>query len=89
MTTDLFTAEEITTRKLFDALEKTQENILISTVFRAMYYAAMPADKIEKVAAAIHGFETLDLQAGLTALCRKKVLRSRVKQGKRLYEVNY
>lgn len=89
MTTDLFTAEEITTRKLFAKVDNTQDNILIGGVFKGMYYAALSVDRIQNIASAMHGLQGCDLQEALTKLCRQKILRSRMNQGKRLYEVNY
>jgi hypothetical protein len=91
-------ADQVTTEILFEAelveAKWTPRRQMIANFFKAHYTVAMPAVQIAKVCCALYGYETLDLQADLTALVKAKVLRSRRSQGGRseagtLYEVNY
>lgn len=84
--------EEATTHQLFtEYLNEnwTSHGAMIGQVFKAMWSSALPADKVNAVASAMHGFQNLDVQPTLTKLVRAKVLRSYSKNGKRYYEVNY
>lgn len=93
------TGTEAETRHIFEALLKDsyknddhsihQGNIIVASVFKAMYYASLPVAKIERIGKAMHGLETCDLQKTLTRLVRAKVLRSRYVSGVNHYEVNY
>jgi len=98
MTTPDFTTRsefEAKTYELFHTAAQTREwnqgELLVAQVFRAQHASALTVERIERIAAAFHGFEdgSLDLQPALTALARAKVLRSRMDRGTRLYEVNY
>ncbi|HEY1878450.1 MAG TPA: hypothetical protein VGG68_00810 [Caulobacteraceae bacterium] len=96
-TTDFKTrpADEARTHELIEtwraAHEWNHEFQVVAPVFKAMWQAALPVDRIEAIAKAIHGLSIEDgqLKPILTKLCRDKVLRSRVHFGKRLYEVNF
>lgn len=87
------TEHEATTYRLFDEYVDSQEfssyNVMVAGVFKAMYHASLTVSRIEAIAQAMYGYETVDLQKTLTKLTRAKVLRSRQGQGKRMYEVNY
>ena len=85
------TATERRTREIFSdvQIDTPSAEIMVGKVFIAMYTAALTADKVNRIAAAMFGYETLDLQAALTSLTKQKKLRSRVSQGRRWYEVNY
>lgn len=86
---------EVKTLQLFHIAQSTRDwsqgEILVGHVFSAMHSSALPVARITRIAEALHGFEpgALDLTKALTDLTRAKVLRSRMIQGVRHYEVNY
>jgi hypothetical protein len=88
-------ADEATTYELFDAScidanhADWQNRRIIATVFKAMWSYSMPVEKIERIACAMLNLESVDLQETLTTLTRKRILRSYMDHGVRLYEVNY
>ena len=91
MTIEL-TTEERKTRELFESVSNIPINIMIKSVFVSQYHAALPINRIDAIACAIHHSTDLriaDLQKALTKLVRDKVLRSRMDHGRRFYEVNY
>lgn len=67
----------------------TPEFSMVRSVFRAMWSLSLTRERVEAVAAAMNGYEKVDLAEELTRLVRAKVLRSRTLNKKRLYEVNY
>lgn len=69
--------------------EWTPETVMIAAVFKSQWISTLPVDQIERIAAAIHNYEKVDLADALTKLVRRKVLRSRSIRGVRHYEVNY
>lgn len=62
---------------------------MVGHVFMAKHYAALPAHRIELIAAALNYRDRVDLTQSLALLVRAKVLRSYRKDGVRHYEVNY
>jgi hypothetical protein len=60
-------------------------------VFEAKYAAALPVDRIIALVGAWDGFQyrDADIRYELTGFVRRKVLRSRIDRGVRVYEVNY
>jgi hypothetical protein len=63
----------------------------VRNFFIAQWASAYPAEKIQKVVEALGPFtyDEKHFKQELTAFVRRKVLRSYVREGKRLYEVNY
>jgi hypothetical protein len=63
----------------------------VRNIFVAQWAHALPADKIQAIAEVLGPFkyDEKHFKQELTAFVRRKVLRSYVKEGKRLYEVNY
>ena len=62
--------------------------VLIKTAFRAMWSSSLPVARVERIAAALHNYDTVDLQEDLTKMAKAKILRSRVIRGVRHYEIN-
>lgn len=67
----------------------TNNRALIRNTFVAMWYAALPVDRVNRIAAAISNYESCDLQVALDELVKAKVLRRFKKHGETLYEVNF
>lgn len=91
-------AEEAKTHQLFgeyfsDEKRWSPTGAIIANVFRAMWSSALTADSICRIGVAMTNYmadqDIADLQDKLTALVKAKVLRSFVKRGERLYEVNF
>jgi hypothetical protein len=63
----------------------------VRNIFVAQWAHALPADKIQAIAEVLGPFkyDKKHFKDELTKFERRKVLRSYVKEGKRLYEVNY
>lgn len=95
MTTDFATrsTEEARTHELLQKIwsnaDCTQAEIIIASVFKAMWSSALPVERVEKIGCAMFGYEKLDLQETLTAMARSHILRSRMSGGRRFYEVNF
>lgn len=86
--------EEARTEELFGEYLKDDANwspakAAVANVFRAMWWASLPVDRINALAMAINNLTEFDAQTTLTNLVKAKVLRSRIERGQRLYEVNY
>lgn len=71
---------------------------MLRSALLAMWASAVPLSQLVSVGSAIHNYRRPEAQDGLdtqlwqraaTRLVRAKVLRSRVVQGVRLYEINY
>lgn len=63
---------------------------VIREAFWSSYGAALPIERIQRIGCALLDCpEDLDLQPALTLLVRAGVLRSRISQGVRLYELDY
>lgn len=90
MTNLLFTETELKAREILEQIDGSFDQMVIKSVFKAMYHAALTAERVGVVGAALNGYaEPLDVQAGLTSLVKAKVLRSRREKGKTLYEIAY
>lgn len=96
------TAEERKTRELVEADRAKAEfnpyGQMLRSAILACWASALPMDRLVSIGSAIHGYrdpafqDNVDYslwQKELTRMVRAKVLRSRMAQGKRLYEVNY
>lgn len=84
------TALEITAREKLDILQITNAyDVFVKTVFSAMWSSALPVETIAAIGNAMHGMTatTTTLKGALVRAVRAKVLRSRVQNGQRLYEV--
>ena len=88
------TGLEAQARQIIDAARSGEgwspARAIILNTFEAMWSAALTAERVEKVGAALAGM-TVDgdpIRRELTALVRAGVLRSRVNAGQRLYELN-
>lgn len=85
-------AEEAKTHKLIDerTMEWTPTGACLAQVWKACYIKAMTVEQVNAVAIALCSLQQgADFQAELTKWARAKILRSYVKQGRKLYEVNY
>ena len=88
-------ADEAKTYELFANFEATHPGynhdvVVVGMVFKALYYASLPVDRIVAVGTALANLTRWDNpQAILTTLTKAKVLRSRMIRGERHYEVNY
>ena len=87
-------AEEAKTHELIENFRKThewrQDTQIVMIVFKAMWSSALPIDQINKIGSAMANLVSeADLQEACTILARAKVLRSRQKNGRRFYEVNF
>lgn len=91
--TFLLTGYEARTHELLDAFIESNPNFdgarMVASALKPLYYASLPAARINAIAVAMHGLVECNLQPVLTAMVKAKVLRSRVERGERLYEVNY
>lgn len=67
----------------------TSEKQTLCNIFNAFPTASYCCTRLEQIAAAVYGLDTISLQRALTDLCRAKVMRARMNRGLRLYEVNY
>lgn len=86
------TDQECATRQLMEVQPGEEWYVIaIKRTFIAMWRNALPVERVRQVAEALSGLpiEEAHVQAALTRMTRDKLLRSRVQQGKRLYEVNY
>jgi hypothetical protein len=92
------TATQHLTRQLLSSYMEKLDNadnaaycggLMVAKVFIALHANSIPAYRVNTLAAALYNCPTPDLQKTLTAMVKAKVLRSRVKSGERLYEVNY
>jgi hypothetical protein len=63
--------------------------VVVANVFECQWSSSLSVEKVIAIAEAIYGITNMDVQSVLTAMCRKKILRSRMYGGKRFYEVNY
>jgi hypothetical protein len=63
--------------------------IMVANVFQALWSSALTVERIKAVGEALSATHHWNPQPALTRLVKAKVLRSYVKQGRRLYEVNY
>lgn len=85
-TLELLSEENFIAKKI----EWSQERQILAMVFRAQWSAALTVEKINRIGGALAGLQNdPDLQEMLTKFARAKILRSYVKQGRKLYEVNY
>ena len=69
----------------------SQERTIVRQVFRAMWSASLPVERIMAIGSAIYDSGSMDRARtvrALTALVRSGVLRSRISDGVRMYEVN-
>lgn len=67
---------------------EAQDVCVCRNVFKREWSSALTVERVQALAKVCFYFED-DLQPALTTLCRRKVLRSRTQDGKRLYEVNF
>ena len=93
MNNEHFTDLEIKAREILTRMDNDHfDDMMIKSVFKSMYAAALPLDRINAIAVALNNFAAgtnLNLQGGLTRLTRQKVLRSRKERGQTLYEINF
>ena len=91
---------EAKTRKLFNDYRSNcpathySYATIIASAFQACWYSAMPIERVIRIGTAIQDLPEdyggpLLIFGELGRMVRAKVLRSHVKQGKRLYEVNF
>jgi len=73
------------------ASEKTTDGErMVKTVFAACSSYAFTEERIAAIASAIHAFaEPYPVKEALAVLVRRKILRTRKNQGRKLYELNY
>jgi hypothetical protein len=91
---------ESAARDLIDASRKADkvdggytERQAVRVVFWQNWSAALAADRVARIAAAVHNYEQNDVSdtyiaQALTRLVKEQILRSRVVKGVRLYELN-
>lgn len=87
-----FSDLEVQAREIMAKVDRSSAStstMMVLSVFRAMWSSALTADRVERIACAIHGFDSYPLNDALTNLCRAKVLRSRMVGKHRLYEINF
>lgn len=85
-TLELLSEENFIAKKI----EWSVRRSIVAMVFRAEWSAALTVQQINRLGGALARLENEpDLQEMLTVFTRAKILRSYVKQGKRLYEVNF
>lgn len=90
-------AEEAKTHELIygylnkEGIQRDWHAFALSWAIKACWTSSLTAERLAQVAEAysLQPMDTEKVQAELTSMVRAKVLRSRVNQGKRLYEVNY
>lgn len=83
---------ETTAREMLKTgADDNHSRILIKMAFRAMWSNSLSITRIERIAAALANLDesNVDLQDELTRMTKAKILRSRMIQGVRHYEVNY
>lgn len=89
---------ELKAREILDRIhdgqrenEGWQARQALRIVFRAMWTAALPVDRIVEITKALTGFAFTDenFKKPLAAAVRAGILRSRREGGQRLYEINY
>lgn len=83
---------ELKARTILDGFrdaEWSPSRATLAIVFKAMWSASLPVDRINRIGAALCALESCDLQATLTAAVKAKALRSRMISGVCHYEVNF
>ncbi|MBZ9655788.1 hypothetical protein [Phyllobacterium lublinensis] len=67
-----------------------RDELLIKMVFEAFYWMALDGRKISRIACTAVGFSyDIDLRTALRTLVRRNVLRSSLRKGIRVYELNF
>jgi len=84
-------AQAITMMKEVRRQANCASDIMVANVFTMMWTSSISAAKVVAITATVYDWYNVNdgIQASLTRLTRKKVLRSRMVSGKRLYEINY
>jgi hypothetical protein len=90
-------AEEAKTHEMLDVdnmdakgIEWSQHRQIVAMVFRACWHASLSVDQINRTGQVLANLiDTPDLSEMLQLMNRKRILRTRVQRGIRLYEVNY
>lgn len=68
----------------------TNDKALVALVFKSMWHASMPIERINQIGAAMIGLrEPSDLTEACEALVKERILRIVRQRGERRYEVNY